>query len=250
MKQYSDRSRAARLIAALLLAWMPAAMLAGCKSDQIRVDVHLTYDAERDALTDAERGVAYQWASVSYEPAVVGSPYADWDDIILYEVADWDPALLLTEEWTGVGGLLYASDHPLPTLREMDPDLIYICTSSVTTTCIGQIDDREVVTEAVYYLETNESVGLPDDGTTSCYLKFASEDYAGIYYNIVYIERGSGADMQIFLYDRGTKKCVEVPYALFDGWMYSDETEDAAAGGYDLTEGDDVVISFGDDSAS
>jgi hypothetical protein len=60
--------------------------------------------------------------------------------------------------------------------------------------------------------------------------------------------RGEDEAGDYFLYDRGTKRCVEVPYELFFGWIY-DDTEDTlpTEGMYDITPGDEgVEIGFGD----
>ena len=60
--------------------------------------------------------------------------------------------------------------------------------------------------------------------------------------------RGDGEEGDYFLYDRGTKRCVEVPYELFYGWIY-DDTEDTLPeeGIYEITPGDDgIEIGFDD----
>ena len=80
------------------------------------------------------------------------------------------------------------------------------------------------------------------------HLKFHSDDYAGLYYSVLFIMRGEGADGDYFLYDRGIKKCVEVPYELFFGWIYDDSEDTAPVDGiYEITPGDEgIEIGFGD----
>lgn len=231
------------LLCAALLA--SAALLTAC-DDKVKVDVHLTYDTERGALVEDSLGLEYSFASVSYEPAAYTEPYADWEDIVLYTVDGWDPRELLTEEFSGVGGLLYASDKPLPPLSEMNADTIYICTAASSIVCLSQIDDEAVVSEAVSYLTDGEAVTLPEDGDTTFHLKFLSDDYAGIYYNVIFIGRGEGEEGSYFLYDRGDKKCVEIPYSLFYGWLYDDTADTVSDDGmYEIVPGgDDLEFSF------
>ena len=240
MKKLSKRI----LCAALILC---AVSLTACK-DKVKVDVHLTYDPERDALVEDNLGLDYRFASISYEPATITVPYADWEDVILYTVKGWDPKELLTEEFSGVGGLLYATDKPLPEFADMNCDEIFVCTSSATTVCLSTINDAEVVAEAVHQLTQGEVVDLPEDGQETYHLKFHSSDYEGLYYNVLFIMRGDGEEGDYFLYDRGTKRCVEVPYALFYGWIY-DDTEDTlpTEGVYEIEPGGDgIEIGFGD----
>lgn len=232
------------LCAALLVC---AVSVTACEK-KIRVDVHLNYDAERDALVEDNLGLDYRFASISYEPAIITEPYADWEDVILYQVKGWDPKELLTEEFSGVGGLLYAADKPLPELVDMNCNLIHVCKSGYITMGLSVVDDAEVVGEAVSYLIDGAAVDLPEDGHTTYHLKFQSDVYEGIYYNVLFIMRGEGEDGDYFLYDRGTKKCVEVPYELFYGWIY-DDTEDTlpAEGIYEVKPGDEgIEIGFDD----
>lgn len=242
--QTRKRIRGAGVTALLLVFCMLS--FSGCDKKSPKVEAHLTYDSTSDVLLDEERGIAYAFASVSYEPAYVGDAYADWESTVLYQVKGFSPKQLLTEEWTGVGGLLYNRENPLPSLEEMNPDEIYVCTSGMATSCILTIDDAKVVSDAVYYLQNGENVPLPEDGEMTLSMKFLSDDYEGIYYNVLYIERGEGEARQVFLYDRGEKKCAEIPYAVFDGWMYGgdDELAGELSTGETLSEGGELVMSF------
>ncbi len=234
-----------RTCGALLLA-MAALLASGCE-EKVAVDVHLTYETEHDALVNADLGLDYRFASVSYEPAFIGDPWADWDDILFCTVEGYAPEDLLTEEWTGVGSMLYAADKPLPALAEMDCDKIMVCQSSTTTTCLFEVTEEDIVAEAVRCLTEGEAVTLPENGDESFSMKFCSEEYAGIYYNVVYIAVGQGENTKPYLYDRGEKKCVALPYALFDGIMYAEDEEAVTANpGISLGEGEEIEIGFGD----
>ena len=232
------------LCAALILV---SVSVTACK-EKVKVDVHLTYDAAREALVEDTLGLEYSFASVSYEPAVYTEPYADWDGVVLYTVKGWDPTELLTEEYNGIGGLLYAADKPLPAIEDMNCNTAIVCTVGAATIGLSTIDDADVVAEAVELLTAGETVDLPEDGHTTYHLKFHADDYEGIYYNVIFIMRGEGAEGDYFLYDRGTKRCVEVPYELFYGWIYDDSEDTLPTEGiYDVTPGEDgIEIGFGD----
>lgn len=219
MKKTNTRSgkRTAAALAAVLLL---LSLLCACSP---RANLHLTFDAERDALVSGDDCI-YYFAPVAYEPAsVTKTPYAEWDGGFLYPVTGWDPKLLLTEEFTGVGGLLCSADLTLPSLTGMHPASIYVCTASDRPQAILEITDQTVVTEAAALLENGKQIDLPSGGTTTLYLKFCSPEYEGIFYNVLYIQVGEGTDALRCLYDRSDKRCVEVPYALFDGLLYGEE---------------------------
>lgn len=232
-----------QLLAALLAACM-LAPLCGCE-EKIRVDVHLTYDGERDVLVNPAADCAYTWASVSYEPAYVGEPYADWDKTLLYQVKGWEPDTLLTEEFSGVGGLLYNENYALPTLGEMNADTIYVCVGETSTSCIYLIEDKDTVARAAELMETGETVELPGDGVLTMSLKFTSPDYEGIYYSILYIEMGEEIEDDRYLYDRGTKRCVKIEDDLFLGTLYGgEEPELPENAGGTVDENGDVIFNF------
>ena len=212
--------RATVLLCCVCLLLLPA--LTSCSKtnqDEIKIEVHLTYDAAQGALV-SEDGLCYLFAPVSYEPAIVYQPYADWDDMVFYTVKGWDPRKLLTEEYTGIGGLLYAADSPLPSFADMKCTSIEVCAEDQY---LNTIDDADVVARAVSALTTGETIALPTDGTSVFHLRFCSKTYEGIYYAVLFIMRGEGPDASYFLYDRGTKRCVQVPYELFLNWIYDEE---------------------------
>lgn len=216
MKKTAVKSVCARLSALLML--LP--LVCACSP---RVTLHLTFDASRDALVSGEDHV-YYFAPVAYEPAsVTKTPYAEWDGSLLYPVTGWDPELLLTEEFTGVGGLLCSADLTLPSLTGMDPASIYVCTASDRPQAILEITDKDTVSEAAALLETGKQIDLPSGGTLTLYLKFCSPEYEGIFYNVLFIQVGETEDALRCLYDRSTKRCVEVPYGLFEGLLYGEE---------------------------
>ena len=230
-------------ILSLLLAACMFFALCGCE-EKIKVDVHLTYDGAADVLKNEADGTAYTWASVSYEPAYVGDPYADWDKTVLYEVKGWDPKTLLTEEYQGIGGILYNETYDLPSLSEMNADTIYVCVGETSTSCIYLIEDKETAARAADLLENGETVTLPDNGQLTMSLKFASPDYDGIYYSVLYIEMGETAEDDRYLYDRGTKRCVKIEDDLFFGTLYGENPELPENGGTVTDENGDYVFTF------
>ena len=228
-----------RVISLLLLLCMLLSLVS-CGEKKPEIKAHLVYDAASDTLRDEERGISYAFASVSYEPAYVGDAYADWQDTILYEVEGWSSKKLLTEEYEGVGGLIYDEKSPLPTLDEMEADKIYCCLNGKT--CIQIVEDKDVIGKAVELLTTGEAVELPTDGIFSMSMKFASNQYAGIYYSVLYIEMGDTAYAERYLYDRGTKRCVSAG-DLFLGTLYYD-VENTEESREPLKPGDDIEIKF------
>ncbi len=207
---------------------MCGCMLFCACEETVKVDHHLTYDAEKEALVEKNGNLSYLWAPISYEPAYVGDAFAEWDGKYLYTVKNWNPEVLLTEEYGGIGGLLYAESYTLPTLAEMGADKIFVCTATDATICILEIDEDAVIDDAVRYLQTGTPTDLPQSSNDTYYLKFHASKYEGIYYNIVYLAVGEDTDAQHYLYDRSTKQCVEIPYELFDGILYGEEPETTA----------------------
>ena len=226
--------------AAVLLAASMLFLFCGCGKKE-GVKVRLIYDKEAHVLRNEENGTEYAWASVSYEPAYVGDPYADWDGMTLYEVKGWAPDMLLTEEFAGVGGLIYNKEHPLPSVGEMDADKIHVCVSNTFTTLVDTIEDKETIAKAALLLENGETAELPQDSSFTLQLKFASDKYDGLYYSVLYIEMGDLPEDDRYLYDRGNKRCVKIPDGLFFGILYGGDADTAESV---TDENSDAVYSF------
>lgn len=224
-----------RFLSVFLCVSMLLCILSGCEKKPA-VDVHLVYNSELDALQAIPDGgteptVTYLWAPIAYEPAELSTtPYAEWDGQPLYEVVGWYANRMLSEEFTGVGGLLYADTMELPTLSEMTFTSAYACSATSVIQALAIIDDPAVLDQCADYLEHGEQAELPQNGDFTLFIKFMCKELPGIYYNVLYIEVGEDSrTADHYLYDRSTKRCVMVPPELFDGWLYGDEVIEGTA---------------------
>ena len=93
-----------------------------------------------------------------------------------------------------------------------DADRMYICQEKVITVSLGTVDDKDDIDAVVKAFTEGEPVSLVQEGE-SYKLKFASDKYPGLYYNLMYIEGGDGNN---YIYDRTTKTCVDVGDVLLD----------------------------------
>lgn len=191
---------------ALLLA------LTACGKD----NTHLL-TAEDGVYRNEEAGLAYVIAPLCYEPQAVGEAYAYLKSgsmtITLYEVADLDPKLWLTEEYSGVSFMLVSPDLELPDLAGFNPDTIHLCVQNNTVWEFATVTDQAEIDEIVRLFTEGEALPYPAaTPDTHLRLKFSSLDYPGIYYDLVYMDFG---DVR-YLCDRGSKRCVEIGDQLRD----------------------------------
>lgn len=177
--------------------------------------VNLTY--KDGQLINKRLKLCYNAASTSYEPVSVGEAYGYYGDIdmTLYEITGLDPREWLTQEYAGTATtIFYNEDIVLPTLSEMDPNKMFICLNEAITFSIATVEDEAVIDELINLFENGEETEWPLIDSTVIYnLKFLSEDnYPHIYYNLIYGEFEEGC----FLYERSTKRCVEVGTLISD----------------------------------
>lgn len=175
-------------------------------------------------LINKRLDLAYNAAPINYEPVSVGSAYAYYGeiDMTLYEIPGMDKKLWLSQENIGSGTTVFYSDTlTLPTLPEMKPDTIYVCTGDDVTISVVTIDDKSLIDELVNLFETGKETTWPNLDTVDTYeFKFYGETYPHLYYNLTYGEFSRG----IFLYDRNTKRCVEIGDIL-EEWVYNEWEE-------------------------
>lgn len=167
---------------------------------------------------DSANGINYINASVSYEPVSVGAEYAKFDKTTLYEIKNADPKQWLTEAYEGIGSIFYSDTLTLPEIGEFGTDIIHICTSEILTMSIGDIEDADALSTLIAFLADGEQTEAPTDAERF-YLKCGSSAYPFLYYNLMFIKSGDG---NRYLYDRGTKRCVEVGNVI-DAWLPDDE---------------------------
>ncbi len=192
-----------RLLAAILAVLMLGCMLAAC-GDGL---VSLSYE-DGKFINNAKK-LSYIPAPVSYEPTYVGEPYAYYKkgDITMYAIGKSDPKLWLTESYAGAATTVFYSDTiTLPTLADFGADAIHVCISENLVFEVCTIDDGVMVDSVVDRFLYGEEAVWPVTGAKVTYdMKFSSADWPEIYINLIYGVFPEGN----FLYDRGTKRCVE-----------------------------------------
>ncbi|MBQ8510257.1 MAG: hypothetical protein IJ493_10165 [Clostridia bacterium] len=171
---------------------------------------------ENGKLIDKANGITYVGAPICFEPAVLEEePYAKCSGLklTLYPIQGQDTSLWLSEVYEGIGGVWYAEESvTLPTLEEFDADTLYICMEETITVGIGKITEKADIDAVVKSFTAGESCAIVQSGE-KYKLKFASEKYEGIYYNLLYVE---GSDGENYIYDRSTQTCVNVGDVLLE----------------------------------
>lgn len=199
-----------RRISAALCVFGMLLSLAACNGGLV------TLQYEEGKFVNRAAGLSYIAAPVSYEPTVVGEPYAYYKamDLTLYTVGDSDPTLWLTQENAGeLTTVFYSETITLPTLADFQANAIHVCESDYYTFEVVCIDDAARVESVVTLFETGEETTLPEGASLLHYdMKFASPAWPQIYINLNYYEFESGN----YLYNRNTKRCVEIGDLLED----------------------------------
>jgi len=177
--------------------------------------VNLTY--KDGQLINKRLKLSYNAAPNCYEPVSIGEAYGYYGDIdmTLYEITGLEPDEWLTQEYAGTATtIFYDEDIVLPTLSEMDPGKIFVCLNEAITFCVATVEDEAVIDEIIRLYETGEEAEWPLIDSKIIYnLKFLSEEkYPHIYYNLIYGEFPEGN----FIYERSTKRCVEVGSLISD----------------------------------
>ena len=191
---------------------LAALMLTGCSANL----VNLQY--KDGQMINKRLKLAYNAAPTNYEPVSVGEAYGYYGDMdmTLYEIAGLDPREWLTQAYAGSATtIFYADGQTLPTLTDMSPNKIHICTGDNITYGVGTVDDSSVVAALVDLYMNGEAVDWPMLDSLDTYeLKFVSTTHPHLYYNLAYYEYEEG----IYLYDRNGKRCVEIG-DLLETWI-------------------------------
>ncbi len=172
---------------------------------------------ENKHMINKRLGLSYVAAPLNYQPVSVGEAYAYYEkaDLTLYEIKGLDPKKWLTEEYTGASTtIFYSEDITLPTLSELGANKIFVCLEGEVIYSLATIDNVGIIDTLIKLFESGEAAEWPLIDSIQRYeLKFYSEDdYPHIYYNLSYGEFPEGK----FIYDRSTKRCVEIGNLLDD----------------------------------
>ncbi len=198
-------------IIALLLTAASLLSFSACSASLVN------FKYEDGKLINKGQKLEYYAAPTNYEPVSVGEQFGYYKktDLILYEIAGLDPKEWLTQEYAGSATtIFYSTDITLPTLSELEPTKVYICTGDTITYALATVENEAVVSKLVDLFENGEYEEWPLINSIETYeLKFYSEDkYPHIYYNLTYGEFEEGK----FIYDRTTKRSVRIDEVLAD----------------------------------
>ena len=183
-------------------------------------NVKATYNDK--SQLEADNGVTYNYAPGGYQPTNQGSEYGLIEGILeekLYSIGECDPEKWLTTEYAGFATtVFYADSITLPTLKELSPELCYICEEEETVIShytlgsgeLENIDDERELIDKIVSLVGDESIEAEMwprvNSGESFVLKFYSEKWPAIYYCLEYVREGSGG----YLYDYLSKKCINI----------------------------------------
>ena len=172
---------------------------------------------------DKSSGVVWHHASTCYEAVKLekkqGKLVVKEQEMELYKLPDMDPNEWLATEDKNV---IYSEGVTLPTLAEMAPEEMTIYLDSATELKLKTIDKSEVIDALVKAYTEGESAVYPAKTPYATYrVRFASEDYPGIYYVLTYVEYSSDYIYDIdeetsvnygkyFFYDRFDQKFIPV----------------------------------------
>jgi len=181
---------------------------------------------EDGGYIDEKNGIEYLSAPVCFEPVTLGDEYAYYKSaggtkVVLHQVGELSPSEWLSESYKGIGSLYYASDVALPSLAEFGADTILICVEDVITMHMGTVDNAAVVNRIVEHISSTEPQDMPADGVNSYHLKFKSEKYPDLYYDILYIIT---PDAKGWYYDRSTKSAYPAGDTMA-GYIYEVDEE-------------------------
>lgn len=167
-------------------------------------------------LYDKKNDISYSHASTVYEAISLVKEYGkltvtDTESYTLYTIPGMKPTeMLATEDFN----IVYASGIDMPTLMEMMPTILRICTDSRE---IKRMENAIVVASLVNDYTEGESIPYP--GTTplrSYKARFESVNYPGFYYTLTYVEYANDLEIdgtsygKYFLYNAFDQRFVPV----------------------------------------
>lgn len=169
-----------------------------------------------NGLYDKQHGISYCHASPVYEAISLLKEYGkltvtDTETYTLYTIPGMDPTeMLATEDFN----IVYADNLDMPTLMEMMPTILRVCTDSHE---IKRLEDAIVVSKLVNEYSSGESLEYPGITTLRSYkVRFESVNYPGFYYTLTYVEYANDLTIEdknygkYFLYNAFDQRFVPV----------------------------------------
>lgn len=152
---------------------------------------------------DKSNKINYLAAPINYEPvSVMTKAYAKIDGkYFAYPIKNTDTKEWLAEDYHGIYSVYYNEKIHLPALEEMEPDKMIVCLDGAESVVgVATVTDKDDLAAMLDTVKNGERVEIPQkEGSTVYMLRFTSEKYSWLYYDIVYIITDDGC----FYYDRG-----------------------------------------------
>lgn len=200
-------------VSALAMAALLCALsLSACKTTLKLDKTHGLYDSRRD--------ITYINASTTYEATELVKKYGTMqmngtDAYTIYTIPGEDGTdFLATDEYD----ILYASDIKMPSLLEMAPSALHICTDgSQRVHIIKTIEDQVTLAAIVQTYNDGATLPPPDVSPARQYtVRFASTQYPGFFYKLIYLEYATDITYdgetygRYFLRDRMAGTCIPI----------------------------------------
>ena len=176
----------------------------------------VTLQAGEEGLRDERHDISYVHASTAYEAISLVKEYGklqvtETESYALFTIPGMDPTeMLATEDFN----IVYASDYELPTLMDMTPTILRVCSDAIE---IKRLENA--VTVAAIVGDYTNGENLPYPGTTpirNYKVRFESVQYPGFYYTLTYVEYADDLEIdgksygKYFLYNAFDQRFVPV----------------------------------------
>ncbi len=212
----------ARGLLTLLCLVMTGLLCTSCKA---------TLKPQEEGVYNDRTKTYYHHASTVYEATALVKEYGtlkvnDKSEYTLYTIPGMDAVeMLATEEYN----VLYAVGDEMPTLLEMAPTILHVCTDSTTVHEIKRMEDSGDIYSLVHAYTNDPSIPYPGITPLRNYrVRFESTQYPGFYYTLAYIEYGEDIVIdgknygRFFLRSVFENTCVPVSNVIHRALGYED----------------------------
>lgn len=184
----------------------------------------VTLEPGEEGLYDEDNQLYYSHASTVYEATALLEEYGklrvtDKESYVLYTIPGMDGTEMLATEDNNV---VYSNKVSMPTLLEMAPSALHICTDGATSVHeLATINDTVELAALVLAYEDGESLTYPAATPLRSYkVRFGSVTYPGFYYTLTYVEYAEDLTVEdenygkYFLYSAFDNRFVPVTDAI------------------------------------
>ena len=186
-----------RTLVILLALTLCTLFMASCKA---------TLKPGDNGLYDNQSKITYNHASTVYEATRLVKEYGKLaltakESYTLYTIPGADPTVMLaTEDFN----IVYAAEYVMPTLLEMAPSVIHICTDSSNTVHeLHRIEDVVIIASIVTDFTSGKNLPYPAGSPLRSYkVRFESTQYPGFYYTLTYVEYAEDVEIDGVSYGR------------------------------------------------